>query len=103
VTHIHPRLEIGEIIHASEVLFQIDDRNYMAAVKELKAIVLEMRTRFAEMNKRMDERFAEMNKRMDERFAAMNKIMDERFESMNKIMDDRFAAMNKQWMIALLP
>jgi RND family efflux transporter MFP subunit len=39
VTHIHPRLEIGEIIHASEVLFQIDDRNYMAAVKELKAIV----------------------------------------------------------------
>jgi RNase H-fold protein (predicted Holliday junction resolvase) len=62
----------------------------------LKAIVLEMRTRFAEMNKRMDERFAEMNKRMDERFAAMNKIMDERFESMNKIMDERFESMNKR-------
>jgi RND family efflux transporter MFP subunit len=39
ITHIHPRLEKGEIIQASEILFQIDDRNYMAAVKELKAMV----------------------------------------------------------------
>jgi len=39
VTHIHPRLEVGEIIQASEILFQIDDRNYRAAVNELKAIV----------------------------------------------------------------
>ena len=62
----------------------------------LKAIVLEMRTRFAEMNKRMDERFAAMNKIMDERFESMNKRIDERFAAMNKQMDDRFAAMNKR-------
>jgi len=39
ITHIHPRLEIGEIIGALEVLFQIDNRNYVAAVKELKAML----------------------------------------------------------------
>jgi len=39
VTYIHPRLETGEVIQASEILFQIDDRNYMASVKELKALV----------------------------------------------------------------
>ena len=39
VTYIHPRLETGEIIQTSEILFQIDDRNYVAAVKELKAMV----------------------------------------------------------------
>jgi len=39
VMHIHPRLEVGEIIQASEVLFQIDERNYAAAVKELNAMV----------------------------------------------------------------
>ncbi|KPA13213.1 RND family efflux transporter MFP subunit [Candidatus Magnetomorum sp. HK-1] len=39
VTFIHPRLETGEIINTSEILFQIDDKNYIAAVKELKALV----------------------------------------------------------------
>ena len=39
VTHIHPRMEVGEVIQSSEILFQIDVRNYVAAVKELKAIV----------------------------------------------------------------
>ena len=61
-----------------------------------KAILLEMRTRFEAMNKRMDERFKAMSKRMDERFAAMNKRMDDRFAAMEKQMYDRFSAMNKQ-------
>jgi len=39
VTHTHPKLEVGEIIQASEILFRIDDRNYVAAVKEMKAMV----------------------------------------------------------------
>jgi len=39
VTYVHPRLDVGEIIHSSEILFQIDDRNYAATVKELEALV----------------------------------------------------------------
>lgn len=60
VTHIHPRLELGEIVQASEILFQIDDRNYMAAVKELKAMVAQgknsiqrLKTQFAIDQKRL--------------------------------------------------
>jgi len=61
-----------------------------------KAILLEMRTRFEAMNKRMDERFEAMNRRIDDRFTAMLKLIDDRFAAMDKQMDDRFAAMNKQ-------
>jgi len=61
-----------------------------------KAILIEMRTRFEGMNKRMDERFAAMDKRIDDRFAAMNKQIDDRFAAMNKQIDDRFAVMNNQ-------
>ena len=39
VTYIHPNLETGGIINNYEILFKIDDRNYSAAFKELKALV----------------------------------------------------------------
>ncbi|MBF0451496.1 MAG: HlyD family efflux transporter periplasmic adaptor subunit [Candidatus Magnetomorum sp.] len=39
VTYVHPRLDVGEVIDASDILFQIDDRNYVAAVKELDAMI----------------------------------------------------------------
>jgi RND family efflux transporter MFP subunit len=61
VTHIHQRLEIGEIIRASEILFQIDNQNYIAAVKELRAMVSQgknsiqrLKTQFAIDQKRLN-------------------------------------------------
>jgi len=61
VTYTHPRLETGEIIQAAEILFQVDDRNYVAAVKELKAMVAQgknsiqrLKTQFAIDKKRLN-------------------------------------------------
>ena len=39
VTYVHPNLDAGEIVNESDILIQIDDRNYKAAVKELEALV----------------------------------------------------------------
>jgi multidrug efflux system membrane fusion protein len=39
VAAVHPRLEVGERVAVGEVLFQIDDRNYKAAVTEARAAV----------------------------------------------------------------
>jgi RND family efflux transporter MFP subunit len=39
VVRIHPRLQAGEIIPRDEVLFEIDARNYAAALKEARAAV----------------------------------------------------------------
>ncbi|MBI1318390.1 MAG: biotin/lipoyl-binding protein [Candidatus Hydrogenedens sp.] len=37
VVSIHPHLEVGEVIPAGEVLFEIDPRNYQAALDQAKA------------------------------------------------------------------
>jgi len=39
VVEVHPRLEMGEIIRAGEVLFRVDPRNYEAAAAEADAAV----------------------------------------------------------------
>lgn len=39
VTTVHPRLEVGEVIPAGELLFQVDDRNYAAAAARAEAAV----------------------------------------------------------------
>jgi len=39
ISEIHPRLEIGEIVQKSEILFKIETSNYMAAYKEARAMV----------------------------------------------------------------
>jgi RND family efflux transporter MFP subunit len=39
IVTIHPRLEVGEVIHKGELLFKIDPRDYMAAVDEARAAV----------------------------------------------------------------
>lgn len=39
ITHVHPRLETGEVIATSEVLFRIDRSNYLAAYDDAQAVV----------------------------------------------------------------
>ena len=41
IVEIHPRLDVGEIIPSGEPLFQIDTRNYDAAVREAQANVMQ--------------------------------------------------------------
>jgi multidrug efflux pump subunit AcrA (membrane-fusion protein) len=37
VVHVHPRMEVGEIIAENEVLFRIDDVNYRSALQQSRA------------------------------------------------------------------
>ena len=39
VTYVHPLLEVGEIVPKGEILFRIDDQNYLAALREADALV----------------------------------------------------------------
>lgn len=43
VVTVHPKLEAGEVIPAGEVLFTIDNRNYMAAMKGAEANVEQLK------------------------------------------------------------
>jgi multidrug efflux system membrane fusion protein len=43
VTAVHPRLEPGEVIPAGELLFEIDTRDYVAAVEQARATAAQLR------------------------------------------------------------
>jgi len=51
IVHIHPRLETGEVIPKGETLFKIDDRNYKAALDEVRALVSQMKTSVTRLEK----------------------------------------------------
>lgn len=51
ILEIHPRLEIGEIVRRSELLFKIDTSNYMAAYKEARAMVEQWENAVSRMRK----------------------------------------------------
>ncbi|MEE8398456.1 MAG: efflux RND transporter periplasmic adaptor subunit [Desulfobacterales bacterium] len=51
IVHVHPRLETGEVIAASEVLFRIDSRNYLAGYREAEAMVAQMENAISRMRK----------------------------------------------------
>ena len=44
VVAIHPRLEVGEIIRAGEVLLKIDPRDYQARVDEVQASIVQLQS-----------------------------------------------------------
>ncbi|CAB5132953.1 RND efflux system, membrane fusion protein [Olavius algarvensis associated proteobacterium Delta 3] len=47
----HPRLKVGEIIPKGDILFQIDERNYIAARDEARAAVQQWKTAIARLKK----------------------------------------------------
>lgn len=53
VTEIHPRLEVGEVIPAGEVLFAIDPRDYEARLQEAQAAVEQAKNTVARLTKQL--------------------------------------------------
>ncbi len=51
VVAVHPRLEVGEIIPAGEVLFSVDTRNYDTARKEAQATVRQLKNSVLRLEK----------------------------------------------------
>ena len=51
IVYVHPRLETGEIIAKGETLYDIDDRNYQAALQEARAAVAQMNTTIQRLTK----------------------------------------------------
>ncbi len=51
IVEIHPRLEVGEIIHGEELLFKIDPRDYMAARDSARATVRQWESSIARLKK----------------------------------------------------
>ncbi len=51
VVAVHPRLRVGELIAADELLFQIDERNYAAATAQSRAEVAQMASVVARLEK----------------------------------------------------
>ncbi len=51
VVAIHPRLEVGEIIRAGEVLFKIDPRDYQARVDEIHASTIQLKSAVERLEK----------------------------------------------------
>jgi len=51
IVAIHPRLKVGEIIPKGDILFQIDERNYIAARDEARAAVQQWETAIARLKK----------------------------------------------------
>lgn len=56
VTAVHPRLDVGEIIPAGERLFQVDDRNYVAALESAKAKVAQSESILKRLAKELETR-----------------------------------------------
>jgi RND family efflux transporter MFP subunit len=54
IVEAHPRLDAGEIIPMGETLFRIDPRNYEAAVKEARAVVMQWENTI----KRLEKQFS---------------------------------------------
>ena len=51
IVHVHPRLEVGEVIPRGETLFKIDDRNYRATLAEARAAVAQMKASIQRLEK----------------------------------------------------
>lgn len=51
IVEIHPRLEVGEIIPAGEVLFRIDPRNYEARAEDTAATVTQLKNTLERLHK----------------------------------------------------
>lgn len=47
----HPRLDVGEIIPAGEILFEVDDTNYRATVNEAKSAVAQLKSAITRLNR----------------------------------------------------
>ena len=47
VVEVHPRLEVGEMVPAGEVLFRVDPEDYEATVAEAEATVARAKSRLA--------------------------------------------------------
>jgi len=54
IVYVHPKLETGEVISESEVLFKIDDRNYMAAKNEAEGSVNQWQNGILRMKKQFE-------------------------------------------------
>jgi len=77
IVYIHPRLEVGEVIQKSEVLFRIDDRNYVAAVKELKALVAQGENNIQRLKTQFiidEKRLATAKRNMELSHAEFNRV-----------------------------
>ena len=51
VVHVHPRLDVGEVIGAGEVLFALDARNYQAALDEARSSVAQLESTIARLRR----------------------------------------------------
>lgn len=60
IVEIHPRLDTGELIPSGETLFQIDSRNYDAAAKDARALVV----RWENTIKRLEKKYATDRQRL---------------------------------------
>lgn len=54
ISELHPRLEVGEIIAKSELLFKIDVSNYLAAGNEARAMVTQLENTVVRMEKQYE-------------------------------------------------
>ncbi len=54
VEAVHPRLEVGSVINAGEVLFEIDPRNYQAALDEARAAVAQLESAVTRLKKQQN-------------------------------------------------
>ena len=62
IVEIHPRLEVGEIIHRDDLLFKIDPRDYMAARDSARAKVRQWESSIARLKKQVEESLALLEK-----------------------------------------
>jgi RND family efflux transporter MFP subunit len=54
VVHVHPRLEVGEVIAEKEVLFRIDEVNYRSALRRSRAAAAQRREQIRRLKKERD-------------------------------------------------
>jgi RND family efflux transporter MFP subunit len=68
VEQVHPRLEVGEIIAAGDLLFAVDDRDYRAAVDEARAGAAQLQSSISRLRKQQAldrERLATLERSRD--------------------------------------
>jgi len=54
ITYVHPRLDVGEIIPANDILFRIDARDYQAAYDESVATVAQLQLTIKRLQKQQE-------------------------------------------------
>ncbi|MEE4607825.1 MAG: efflux RND transporter periplasmic adaptor subunit [Desulfobacteraceae bacterium] len=68
VEQVHPRLEVGEIVAAGELLFEVDERNYRAALDEARAGAAQLQSAVTRLKKQQaldGERLAAIDRSRD--------------------------------------